>query len=181
MQQTLLLQNKGSPVILQHPCTVSTSTQNTATHGPTVFPHTSKCDNKRGRTHALCPLAPRHLPQRLLSPRRSSQAAILAASDPRPLSRYRSFTATFTPGDLCSLGDSRTCLLALSGPLRTSRALSPFKFTQQSTSLLSCPVGKNICKVILLEWVISFKKPTVMALIGNYIHRVNVIKGSLYS
>ena len=43
-------------------------------------------------------------------------------------------------------------------------------------------MGKNIRRVILFEWVILFKKPTViMALIGNYIHRVNVIKGSLYS
>ena len=39
-------------------------------------------------------------------------------------------------------------------------------------------MGKNIRRVILFEWVILFKKPTVMALIGNFIHRVNVIKGS---
>ena len=32
--------------------------------------------------------------------------------------------------------------------------------------------------VILFEWVILFEKPI---LIGNYIHRVNIIKGSLYS
>ena len=46
---------------------------------------------------------------------------------------------------------------------------------------LSCLVGKNIRRVILFEWVMLFKKQTVNVLIGNYIHRVNVIKGSLYS
>ena len=61
-------------------------------------------------------------------------------------------------------------------------ALSPFKFTQQSTSLPSCLLGKNIFRVILFEWVILFKNQTVIVfLIGNYIHRVNVIKGSPYS
>ena len=39
-------------------------------------------------------------------------------------------------------------------------------------------MGKNIRMVILFEWVILFEKPI---LIGNYIHRVNIIKGSLYS
>ena len=67
--------------------------------------------------------------------------------------------------------------LHLCGPC----ALLPFKFTQKPISLLSCLVSKNICRLILLEWVILFKKPTVMALIGNYVNRVNVIKGSLYS
>ena len=62
-----------------------------------------------------------------------------------------------------------------------ARTLSPFKFTQQSTSLLSSLVGKNIRKVILFEWVILFKNPTVIVLIGNCIRRVNVFKGSLYS
>ena len=57
-----------------------------------------------------------------------------------------------------------------------ARTLSPFKFTQQSTSLLSSLVGKNIRKVILFEWVILFKNPTVIVLIGSYIYRVNVIK-----
>jgi len=32
VQQTCLLQNKGSPVVLQHPCIVSISTQSMATH-----------------------------------------------------------------------------------------------------------------------------------------------------
>ena len=139
------------------------------------FPHASKCDNARGRAHALCPLAHRHLPQRLLSPQRSLQTAILAGSDPCPLSRYRSLAATFALLEIHILVFWH-CLHPC-GP----RAPSSFKFTQQTTSLLSCPVGKNICRVILFEWVILFKKSTVMALIGNYIHRVNVIKGSLYS
>ena len=167
-------------------------------HGNTraySFSHTRKCDNAWGCTHALCPLAHRHLMQRLLSSQRSSHTVILAdsdprrqpviltGSDPRLLSRYLSLVATF--GELCSLAATFGELhsqapvfwycLHLCGP----RALSQFKFTQQSTSLLSCLVGKNICRVSLFEWVILFKKPTVIVLIGNYIDRVKV-KGSLY-
>ena len=54
----------------------------------------------------------------------SNQTAILTGIDPRLLSRYCSLTVTFTPGDHCSLGDSRTCLLALSAPLQTSRSFT---------------------------------------------------------
>ena len=117
------------------------------------FSHTLPSVTTRGDAHTLCVLS--H-------------------------TRYRSLAATFAPGDHRSLGDSCTCLLALSAPLYPCepRALSLFKFTQQSTSLLSCLVGKNIRRVILFEWVMLFNS---IALIGNYIHRVNVIKGSLYS
>ena len=55
---------------------------------------------------------------------RSSWAAILMGSDPRPLSHYRSLVVTFAPGSLRSLGDSCTCLLALSALLRTSSSLA---------------------------------------------------------
>ena len=113
------------------------------------FPHASKhkCDNVCTDTcrSDCCPLRD---PCR----QRSWQAAIFAGIDPRPLSRYRSFAATFTPGDHRSLGDSRTCPSALSAPC----ALSPFKFTQQFTSLLNCPVGKNICRVILFEFILKW-------------------------
>ena len=71
------------------------------------FPHASECDSARGRAHTLCPLAYWHLPQRLLSPQRSSQAAILVRSAVIALTMHR------------SLGDSHTCLLALSAPLWT--------------------------------------------------------------
>ena len=50
-----------------------------------------------------------------------------------------------------------------------------------NTSLLSGLTGNFIHGVILFEWVILFKKMIVMPSIGNYIHKVNVIKGSLYS
>ena len=76
------------------------------------------------------------------------------------------------PLNHCSLGDSHTLAFSCG-----SRALA----LQQSTGLLSCLVGKNIHRLILFEWVMLFKKQTVNVLIGNYIHRVNVIKGSLYS
>ena len=102
-------------------------------------------------------------------------SAILAGSNPRPLSHYHSLVATFVLLETHALVFWH-CLY-LCGP----RTFSPFKFTQQSTSLLSCPVGKNIRRVILFEWVILFKNPTITVLIGNYIHRVNVIKGLLYS
>ena len=92
----------GSPVALQHPRTVSTSTQSTATHEPMHgFSHI--CDNTQGCTHALCPLAHRHLLQQLLSlsdPCR--QQVILPGSDPRPLSRYRSLAATFALLETCA-------------------------------------------------------------------------------
>ena len=77
IQQTCLLRNKGSPVILQHPCTVSTSTQSMATHGPMLF---LTCDNTWGRTHALCPLALRHLPQWLRDSRRQQSSPTQALS-----------------------------------------------------------------------------------------------------
>ena len=91
MQQACLLQNKGSPVVLQHPCTVSISTQSTATHRPTIFPNASKRDN----TWGLCVLS--HTDacwSDMLSPQRSSRTLILTGSDPRPLSLYRSLAAT---------------------------------------------------------------------------------------
>ena len=66
------------------------------------FPHASKhkCDNACTDTcrSDCCPLRD---PCR----QQSWQAAILAGIDPRRLSRYRSFAATFTPGDRRSLGD----------------------------------------------------------------------------
>ena len=170
--------NKGSPVALQHPCTVSTSTQhgNTWTHAR-FFPHASKCDNARGRTH-------RHLPQRLLSPQRSLQPVILVGQrslQAAILVRSAIIALSLRPSANFTLLETHTpvfwyCL----HPCR-ARALSPFMFIQQSTSLLSCLVGKNILRVILFEWVILFEKPTVIVLTGNYIPRVNVIKGSLYS
>ena len=175
--------------------TFSLFTEHGNTRAYIFFPHSSKCDNARGCGHALCPLAHQHLTQQLLSPQRSSHTAILAdsdprrqpviltGSDPRLLSRYRSPVATFgelrslvaTFGELHSQAPVFWYCLHLCGP----RTLSPFKFTQQSTSLLSCLVGKNICRVSLFEWVILFKKPTVIVLIGNYIDRVKVT-GSLY-
>ena len=59
---------------------------------------------------------------------RSSKTAILAGSDPHLLSCYHPLMVTFT------LLETHT-LLALSTLLRSSCSLSPFKFTQQSTSL----------------------------------------------
>ena len=152
MQQTFVLQNKASPVIMQHPCIISISKQSTATHGPIVFPHASKCDNARGRTHALCPLANQHLLQWLLSPHRSLQAAILVLSPIITLSQWLSLLATITLHETHALVFWH-CL----HPCRP-HALSPFKFIQQSTSLLNCLVGKKIGRVILFEWVILFKK-----------------------
>ena len=121
--------NKGSPVALQHPCTLSTSTQ----HGNTwtrslFFQHASKCDNECGDAHTLCVLLQTDTCRSdccpLSNPRRqwSSRAAILTGSNPRPLSRYCSLAVTF--GELRSLGDSRACLLVLSAPLQTSRSLA---------------------------------------------------------
>ena len=52
--------------------------------------------------------------------------------------------------------------------------LPTFALLEQSTSLLSCLVGKNSRRVILFEWVILFKKPTVNVFIGNYIRRVRI-------
>ena len=90
------------------------------------FPHASKCDNMWG----LCALSHTNTCRSdccpLSDPRRhqSSRISILMGSDPRPLSLYRSLAATFARGDHCSLGDSHTCLLALSAPLRTSRSFT---------------------------------------------------------
>ena len=102
VQQTCLLQNKGSPVVLQHPCTVSVSTQSTATHGPMFFPHASNCDNTQGYAHTLCPLTHRHLPQRLLSPQWSLQTVILAGSDPHGHRSSSAQLLSFSRGDLRS-------------------------------------------------------------------------------
>ena len=131
-------------------CTVSISTQSTATHGPMVFPHTLPSVT----THTFC----------VLSHTDTCCSNCCPLSDP---CRQRS-----CPLNHCSLGDSHTLAFSCG-----SRALA----LQQSTGLLSCLVGKNIHRLILFEWVMLFKKQTVNVLIGNYIHRVNVIKGSLYS
>ena len=114
------------------------------------FPHASKhkCDNACTDTcrSDCCPLE-----------QGSLQTAILVGGDSRghrsssaqPLSLFR--------GDLHSWRPSLswrpcTCPLALSAP----HALSPFKFTQQSPGSLSCPVGKNICRVILFEFILQW-------------------------
>ena len=130
---------------------------------PLFYPHASKCDNARGRTHALCPLADQHLLQWLLSPHWSLRAAILVLSPIITLSQWLSLLATITLLETHALVFWH-CL----HPCRP-HTLSPFKFIQQSTSLLNCLVGKKIGRVILFEWVILFKKLTVVALIGNYI------------
>ena len=145
------------------------------------FSHTLPSMTTSGDAHMLCVLLHPDTCRSdccpLSDPRRqqSWQPAILVRSAVIALSRQPSLLATFALLETHALVFWHC--LHLCGP----RTPSPFKFTQQSTSLLSCPVGKNIRRVILFEWVILFKKPTVMELIGNYIHRVNVIKGSLYS
>ena len=92
-----------------------------------------------GAANMLCPLALRHLQPRLFPPSVILADSNLAGSDPCPLSCYRPLVATF------ALLETHT-LLALSTLLWTSLAI------QQSTSLPSCLLGKNIFRVILLEW-----------------------------
>ena len=166
-----------------------------ATHGPTVFPTLFQVWQRMGmHTHSVSSRTPTFdaatvvLSAILAYSDPGRQWSSQAASDPhgqrsssaQPLSLSRgdfgelsSLAATF--GELHSQASVFWYCLHLCGP----RALSPFKFTQQSTSLLSCLVGKNICRVSLFEWVKVFKKPTVIVLIDNYIDRVKV-KGSLY-
>ena len=72
------------------------------------FSHTSKCDNVWGCKHTLCPLTHQHLSQRLLSPQRSSQAAILAHSAIITLLRWPLFFWRLTHlsfGIVCTLAD----------------------------------------------------------------------------
>ena len=105
-----------------------------------------------------------HLLQQLLSTQWSLQAVILVRSTISALSQRPLLSWRFTHFDIfCTLAD-----LVLSRP-------SAIHW------LLSCLVGKNIHRLILFEWVMLFKKQAVNLLIGNHIHRVNVIKGSLYS
>ena len=140
VQQTCLLQNKGSRVVLHHQCTVPISTKSTATHTPMVFPtcfqvwqHAGLCVLLHTVTcHSDCCC--------LSDPRRqqSSRTLILMGSDSRLLSFYHSLAATFALGNHRSLGDPRTCLLALSAPLQTSRSCH--------SSLLSNPL------VCLVDW-----------------------------
>ena len=148
---------------LQHPCTVST--QSTATLGHTVFLTRFLVWQCVGlQTHSVSSHTPTLVTATVVP------SAILAGSNPRPLSHYHSFAVTFVLLETHTLVFWH-CLYPC-GP----RALSPFKFTQQSTSNpLVCPVGKKIFDIF--EWVILFKNPTITVLIGNYIHRVNVIKG----
>ena len=136
---------------------ISTSTQSMATHGPTVFPTLAV---------ATCPLSDYRRQQSSQTvilancdPRRqqSSQTDILAGSDPCPLSCYHPFAVTFALLEIHTV----LALSTLYGPC----TLSSFKFTQQSTSLPSCLLGINICRVILFEWVILFKNPTVIVLV----------------
>ena len=126
IQQTFLLRSKGSPVVLQHPCTISTSTQSTATHGLMVFPHPPNCDSVRGRTHAQAVSS--RTPT--LATLTVVPSAILTGSIVHLLSRYHSLAATFTPDNLCSLGDSHTFHCHCLHPHRP-RTLLTFKFTQQ--------------------------------------------------
>ena len=148
---------------------IHTEHGNTWNHG---FSHTLPSVTTHGNAHALCVLS--HID--------SCNSNRCPLSDPRPFSRYRSLAATFALSQRPSLSWrlTRTFGIHCLHPCG-ARTLSPFKFTQQSTSLLSSLVGKNIRKVILFEWVILFKNPTVIVLIGNCIRRVNVFKGSLYS
>ena len=126
------------------------------------FSHTLLTATTREDAHS--PLVHRHLPQRLLFPQWSWQAAILTGSVASLLSLYRSFAAIFAPGNLHSLRNSRT--FHCHCPSRTSRSLAVQVYSA-TTSLLSCLVGK-----IFLATAIGF--------IGNYIRRVMVIKRSLY-
>ena len=94
---------KASSVALQHPCTVSTSTQSTVTHGPRRdFCHTLPSVTARGDAHTLCVL---------LSPHAAILAGNQRSSSAQPLA------ATFV--ELRSPGDSRACPVVLSAPLRT--------------------------------------------------------------
>ena len=61
------------------------------------FSHTLPSVTTRGDAHAIVSSRTPTLAAVTVVP-----SAILAGSDPRPLSRYRSLTVTFTPGDLCS-------------------------------------------------------------------------------
>ena len=131
-----------------------------APHLPMVFPTVTTHRD----AHTLCPLAQWHLLQQLLSTQWFLQAAILVRSTIIAVSQRPLLSWRFTH-------------FGISAPLLISCSLA----LQQSTGLLSCLVGKNIHRLILFEWVMLFKKQTVNLLIGNYIHRVNVIKGSLYS
>ena len=90
-----------------------------------TLPSVTTRGERRGRTRALCPH--RHLPQRLLSPQRYSQAAILACS------------TVLAPADLRSLRDSRTY-----GIVRT---LADLAFSRGS-SLLS-----NLLVYLVVWWV----------------------------
>ena len=120
-------------------CTISTSTQSTATHEPMVFPTCFQMWWHMG-PQTCCVLSHSDTCNRDYFPLQwSLQTAILAGSDPCPLSCYRPLVATF------ALLETHT-LLALSTLLWTSLAI------QQSTSLPSCLLGKNIFRVILLEW-----------------------------
>ena len=103
------------------------------------FPHASKCDNERGRAHALCPLTHQHLLQRLLFPQRSSQTVILV----RSAITYRSLAATFTPGDHRSLGDSALVF----GVVCTLADLTLFR----RSSLLNNPLV-----YLVVQWVKIF-------------------------
>ena len=133
---------------------IHTEHGNTWTYGfSNTLPSVTTC----GDAHTLCVLLHTNTcrsnccPLRDPCRQRSWQAAILVRSTVIALSRRPSLLATIT------LLETHTLVfwhcLHPCGP----SALSPFRFTQQTTSLLSCPVGKNIRRVILFEWVILFK------------------------
>ena len=121
------------------------------------FSHASKCDNARGRAQALCVLSHTDTcrsnccPLNDLCRQRSWQAAILVCSAVMALSWQPSLLATI------ALLETHTLVFWHRLHPWEPHAPSPFKFTQQSTSLFSCPVGKNISRIILFEWVILFK------------------------
>ena len=127
---------------------IHTEHGNTWTYG---FSHTLPSVTMRRDTHTLCVLShtdtccsdccPLSDPHR----QRSSQTAILVRSAIIALLRRPSLLVTIALLETNTLAFWHC--LHLCGPC----ALSPFKFTKQSTSLLSCPVGKNICRVILFE------------------------------
>ena len=139
---------------------VHTEHGNTWTYG--FLYHTLPSVTTRGDAHTLCVLS--HIDtcrsdcSSLSDPfrQRSWQAAILVRSAVIALSRRPSLLATIALLETHALVFWH-CLHPCRPP-----ALSPFKFTQQSTSLLSCLVGKTICRVILFESVILFKKSTVI-------------------
>ena len=173
MQQTCLWQ-KGSPVALQHIHVPYPHPHRAWQHMDpcTIFPtHLQVWQHVGMHTHALCPLTHRHLPQQLLSPHWSLWAAILVGSQRSSRAAILVCSAFITLlGDLqqTSLFWRLTRLSFGIVCTPADLALSPFKFTQQSTRLLSCRVGKNIRRVILFQWVLLFEKPTVIVLIGNY-------------